>query len=194
MLLLADVDPALRYAFTYTHRIFTIAAPERVRDVFRSPAQAARTLHEVLEDTAAFTREMFGTFGSELLDEDEGVKASTQQPGGQPPQHRIDVDAAQMRRFMATPLGAEIVTRVQLQPPYHSLADSDVVVINTARGRNAAVVDECARKLRTLLNRIREGVGRHYDLFVCDPACLDDPGTVRLTERMRELAGTDAPR
>jgi hypothetical protein len=116
-----------------------------------------------------------------------------QQPSGQPLQHRIDVDAGQVRRFLASPLGAEVVTRVQLQPPYHSLADSDVVVINTARGRNATVVDECARKLRTLLNRIREGVGRHYDLFVCDPGCLDDPGTVRLIERMRELASTNPP-
>jgi hypothetical protein len=187
MLLEADADPALRYAYTYTHRIFVLRAPRDVRDVFRTSNQAALALRDVLDDTAAFASEIFGLFGQDVLDESEGVRTMRQEmPSGSVEKH-VEVSGAQMRRFLNSPLGAEIATRIHLQPLYHPIVDSDIVVINAAGGGDAAVVEQLLEMLRTLFGRIREGTGRHYDLFTCDPSSADDPCTQQLIVRLREL-------
>ncbi len=187
MLLEADADPALRYAFTYTHRIFILRTPREIRDVFRTSNQAALALRDVLDDTAAFASEIFGLFGQELLDESEGVRVTQQEKTPGHVERHVEVSGAQMRRFLNSPLGAEIATRIHLQPLYHPIVDSDIVVINTSGGGDPAVVEQLLGMLRTLFSRIREGTGRHYDLFTCDPAAPDDPGTHQLIVRVREL-------
>ena len=185
MLLEADVDPALRYAYGYTHRVFCMAAPHDVREVFRSTNQAHRALQEVLDDTAAFASEVFGLFGSELMD-DSGWGSQMPVPH-QFAGKRPELSAPQMRRFLSSPLGAEIASRIQLQPLYHSLAESDLIVINTGRASENAAVSECVRQLAALLNHVREGTGRHRHLFACNPSDKNDPGTAKLMARFQEL-------
>jgi hypothetical protein len=185
MLLEADTDPALRYAYSYTHRVFCMAAPSRTQDVFRSPNQAAQALREVLEDTAAFASEIFGLFGSDTLDESDGAVGLLFP--GRLKEERRELSAPQMRRFLRSPLGAEIASRIQLQPAYHSLAESDVIVINTAHGGADSAVEQCMKLLGALLNRIREGTGRHRHLFACDPCDPKDPDAERLMTRFQEL-------
>jgi len=191
MLLEADVDPALRYAYSYTHRVFCMAAPDDIREVFRSPHQAVRALQGVLDDTAAFTSEIFGVFGSELLDDSAGGLSVPLPP--QFRRKRPELSAAQMRRFLSSPLGAEIASRIQLQPNYHSLAESDLIVINTGRGGDHSALEECLRLLEALLHRIREGTGRHRHLFACDPSDEKDPGTDKLMVRLKELLSGGRP-
>ncbi|UCG33166.1 MAG: hypothetical protein JSU68_00760 [Phycisphaerales bacterium] len=185
MLLEADADPSLRYAYGYTHRIFCMAAPSSISDVFRSPRQALRALQEVLDDTAAFAAEIFGLFGSELMD--EIADAVTIPMPSELARRRGELSAAQMRRFLSSPLGAEIASRIQLQPLYHSLAESDCVVINTGREGDGSVLANCVRRLGTLLNRVREGTGKERQLFICDPSDAKDPGTAKLMARLKEL-------
>ena len=107
-------------------------------------------------------------------------------PSG-PSEERVEVSGPQVRRFLNSPLGAEIASRIQLQPDYHSLAESDVVVINAGCGGEDSVVEECIRRLGSLFGRLREGTGRHRDLFACDPCQSNDPRTQKLMSRLAEL-------
>ena len=185
MILEADADPSLQIAYGYTLRVFCMAPPRNIRDVFRSRRQALGALQAVLDDTATFAREIFGLIGSELMDETAGA-VSMPFPG-EVARKRGELSALQMRRFLSSPLGAEVASRIQLQPPYHSLALSDCVVINTGREGDGSVLAECVRLLGTLLNRIREGTGKERQLFICDPSDAHDPGTAKLMARLREL-------
>ena len=189
MLLEADIDHSLRYAFSYSHRIFVMPGPSRVREVFRTSHEAAAALREVMDDTAAFASEIFGLFSSESMDDQDGIKfAEIPMPGGR--EERVEISGSQVRRFLNSPLGAEIASRIQLQPDYHSLAESDVVMINAGMGGDDDAIEECVKRLGSLFGRLRQGTGRHRDLFACDPADPKDPRTKKLKSRIGDLLNT----
>ena len=153
----ADADPVLRCAYPYDHRVFVMPVPNHVQDVFRDPSHAADELQRVLDDTAAFASEIFGLFAK---DEEEDVEPSEDRP---------DLTETQIRGFLYSPLGDELATRIQLQPPYHGLVESDVIIVNTATGKPGPKTDECLRRVERLLDRLSGCSEQRGKLFHCDP-------------------------
>lgn len=182
VLLEADADPNLRYAYPYDHRIFIMPAPAKVEQIFRTPAQAAVALKEVMDDTAAFASEIFGLFDPESDDEPVCQRVRDRHGGTE---ERIEITAEQMRRFMNTSLGAEVASRIQLQPAYHGLMESDIIVLNTAIGGVSDVVDRCSRQIQTLVNRLGEGRRNRPVLFTCDPIDPSDPLREQFLQRLK---------
>lgn len=153
----ADADAALRCAYPYDHRVFVMPVPSRVESVFRDPSCAAEELQRVLDDTVAFASEVFGLF------------AQDDQDDADPSEERPALTDTQMRGFLYSPLGDELATRIQLQPPYHGLVESDVIIVNTAVGEAGWETKECLCRIERLLARTRGALGQRAALFRCDP-------------------------
>jgi hypothetical protein len=182
----ADADPCLRHAYPFEYRIFVMHAPETTEEVFRSTREAAHALKEVMDDTAAFASEIFGLFEGDPLDDSEGVKHRRIIHAGRT-QEELEVSAAQMGRFLSSPLGAEIASRIQLQPEYQALPESDVVLVNTAVRTDFQMLGECIRRIEILLTRIRHDARRNNILCWCDPTDVKDPSLAKLLERLATL-------
>ncbi len=153
----ADADPTLRHAYPYDHRIFVMPLPRKVDEVFRDPTHAAGELQRALDDTASFASEIFGLFannGHEDVD---------------PPEQRPTLTKKQARGFLYSPLGDELATRIQLQPAYHGLVESDVIVVNSATNQVGPTTEKCLRRIDRLLDRARGESGRRGELFLCNP-------------------------
>jgi len=170
----ADADPGLRCAYDYDHRVFVMPRPASCGDVFRDPHQAAKELHRALDDTAAFASEIFGLF-----------QAAEDHP--EPAEDRAELSGAHMRGFLYTPLGDELVTRIQLQPAYHGLVESDLVVVNTRLGPGTAESDECLRRIDQVLSRLRGLTDRRGQLLACDPLNPDDKDFPRMLEALAPM-------
>jgi len=190
VLIEADADPELRYAFPYDHRIFVMPAPTQMSEVFRTPDEAALALRDVMDDTAAFASEIFGLFDADA-DEDENPRLLRLAERGAVIEERLEITSLQMRRFVNSPLGAEIASRIQLQPQYHSLVESDVTIVNMAVGGTTEVVDQCIGQIQTLIARLAEGRITKPVLFNCDLLDYADPLHQRLLERLREILADD---
>jgi energy-coupling factor transporter ATP-binding protein EcfA2 len=172
----ADADPNLRYAYPYDHRIFVMPAPHCVDEVFRSAAEAAGALKDVMDDTAAFASEIFGLFDAEL---DDSASFSVNDRGGVT-EERLEITPAQMRRFVGSPLGAEIASRIQLQPDYHGLIESDIVLVNMGIGGTTSIVDRCIDRIQMLISRLSDAPRNTPQLFACDVLDTKDPLQRRL--------------
>lgn len=175
----ADADPHLRNVYPYDHRLFVMPAPQSLQEVFRTINQAAEALRGVLDDTTAFAREIYGMIDDGLDDDGEH-------------EERPAFTARQLRGFLNSPLGDELATRIQFQPAYHGLVESDVVLINTGVGGMLPIVDECERRLERLLARLRGPSARSGVLFCCDPMDPQDPQRNQLFQRLKELRDEDA--
>lgn len=177
-----DSDPLLRHAYPYDWRVFVMPAPQRMSDVFRSPAQAAEAFTAALNDTAAFAGEIYGLVEKNGDDFDLGDHDS-----------RSDMTAAQVRGLMNTPLGHELATRILLQPSHHGLLDSDILIVNTAVGGTSSVLDGCVRRLEKVLDHLRGPTYSRRLLFACDPADPEDPLRTKLFNRLADLIGCTDP-
>lgn len=184
----ADADPALRHAYTYDYRVFVMACPDSVHRVFRTPEAATEALQEVMQDTAAFASEIFGLFDAGSLDDSFGVEyhPPVSDRAGRRLEH-LEVSESQIHQFFKSPLGGEIASRIQLQPQYHGLVESDVVLINTGVGEEGEALRECVSRLEKLLGRIRHETRRHSLLYWGDIASREDPTNVKLIRRLRTL-------
>jgi len=191
----ADADPALRHAYPYDYRIFIMTAPPDVYSVFRTPDAAAAALHQVLQDTAAFASEIFGLFEDDLFEDSSGVEhfRPVQEYLGAPRIERLNIAEAQIRHFLSSPLGAEIASRIQLQPEYHALVEADVVVVNAKRLNRdrREVLDECISRLQKLLSRVRQDARRQSVLYWGDIR-EGDAARAKLTRRLKSLLVNDA--
>lgn len=189
-----DTDASLRHAYPYDNRIFVMPIPARLHDVFRTPAQAARALQQVMQDTAAFASEIFGLFDDEALDLESG-HAAVPRLGGvrrSPSRHSIEISERQIRTFLATPLGAEIASRIQLHPPYHGLVESDVILVNAGRGDPGGAAEVCLQRIERLMARIRPTACERGLVYSCDLLDPYDPAHPRLIARLKDLVyGTD---
>jgi hypothetical protein len=185
----ADADPALRHAYPYDFRVFVMPAPTDVQAVFRTPRAAAEALQQVMQDTAAFASEIFGLFESESLEDSVGVvyhpPAADRAGGGQV--ERLDINETQIRQFLHSPLGGEIASRIQLQPDYHAMVESDVVLINTGVGGETDALAECLQRIEKLLARIRHDTRRHSVLYWGDINSREDPTYDKLLRRLTAL-------
>jgi hypothetical protein len=180
VLIEADADPYLRNVYPYDRRVFVMRAPVALNEVFRSVRQAAEALEGVLDDTAAFAKEIYG-----MLDEGPFGDADGEH------EDRPEFTLRQMRGFLNSPLGEELATRIQFQPAYHGLVESDVVVINTGVGGTSDVVDECVRRLERLLARLRGPAAHKGAVFCCDPLDKKDPLRKKVLKRLKELLTAD---
>ena len=178
-----DDAPSLRHAFPYDRRVFVMPAPNEFHAIFRRPGEAAAALRKVMQDTEGFAAEMFG-----LLFDETGV----QSPDAYAPEERRRrsakaMDSKEVRRFLNTPLGAEIASRIQLQPGYQGLVESDLVAINTARDAMTKDMGECVQCIERLMARTHQnGVHRRF-LYCCDPQNGDDPVRAKLLRRLAEI-------
>lgn len=193
----ADADPALRHAYPYDYRIFVMNVPADIHTVFRTPDAAASALQQVLQDTAAFASEIFGLFEDEAMDDGLGVEhyhpTFDQDSLGGRRVERLHIAEAQIRHFLSSPLGAEIASRIQLQPDYHALVEADVVIVNSSwvDPRNRDVLDDCVARLQKLLSRVRQDARRQSVLYWGDLRA-DDAARRRLLHRIADLLGSDA--
>jgi hypothetical protein len=179
VLIEADADPYLRNVYPYDRRVFVMRAPESLTEVFRSVKEAAEALRGVLDDTTAFAREIYGML--------EGWPGDTD--GGH--EDRPEFTLAQMRGFLNSPLGEELATRIQFQPAFHGLVESDTVVINAGLGGTSAVVDGCVERLEKLLARLRGPSARKGVIYCCDPLDPKDPLRKKVLKRLKELIRCD---
>lgn len=178
-----DDAPCLRHAFPYDRRVFVMPAPTEFHAVFRRPREAAAALRKVMQDTEGFAAEMFG-----LLFDETGA----QSPDAYAPEERRRrsakaMESDEVRRFLSTPLGAEIASRIQLQPGYQGLVESDIVAINTAPEAMTEAMRECVQCIERLMARAHQnGVHRRF-LYCCDPHNGDDPVRAKLLRRLAEV-------
>lgn len=186
VLIEADADPSLRYAFPYDHRIFVMPPPCTMAEVFRSTLEAAQALREVMDDTAAFASEIFGLFDPNA-DEEDGGHVQRIRERGAVTEERLEITPLQMGRFICSPLGAEVASRIQLQPPYHSLMESDVAIVNKALGGRGAIVGPCLRQIQLLISRVSNGRSLRPILFHCELLDFTDPGQTRLLDQLLSL-------
>ncbi len=134
-----------------------------------------RELQRVLDDTASFASEFFG------------LSTMDGQTDPDPPEERPNLTPTQMRNFLYSPLGDELATRIQLQPPYHGLIESDVVVVNTGVGRRSRESDECLRRITQLLERTRSSSGEGPQLFFCDPCAPNAKMSKKLLAALKPM-------
>lgn len=170
-----DADPALRYAYEYDVRIFVLSPPRSMNELFRPPYEAAITLKQVMDDTAAFASEIFGLFEHGLLGAEEAAAKAILRRGQVPAPGHVTLSADDVKKFLATPLGVEIAARIQLQPAYHGLAESDFILVNTGVGEPSSEMDRALRSLEMFLARIAEGSKRQRPLYRCDLLDRHDP-------------------
>ena len=193
VILEADQDPSIRHAWPYDYRIFAMPAPASVFDVFREPHAAADALRQVMEDTAAFATEIFGLFDANGLDDSKGVhhgRSEVVDAAGQPHQfEHLHVGTSHMRHFLRSPIGAEIASRIQLQPDYHALVEADVVVISATRRGCSRPVRACVDRIEKLLSRIRHDARRRSLLYWGDLNDELDPVRRKLVRRLKVLLG-----
>ncbi|HOW72054.1 MAG TPA: hypothetical protein PKY77_15750 [Phycisphaerae bacterium] len=191
----ADTDPSIRHAYPYDYRVFVMSSPVDIHEVFREPKAAAVALQEVMEDTAAFAAEIFGLFEGDPLDDSSGVKHRKKKVKPRrgsvipTPVEFLDVNETQIHQFLRSPIGAEIASRIQLQPEFHALVEADVVLVNMGRVTAPDVLDECVRRIEKLLSRIRHDSRQHSILYWGDLTCDRDPTRCMLIERLKTLIG-----
>ncbi|UCG16810.1 MAG: hypothetical protein JSV19_02000 [Phycisphaerales bacterium] len=171
----ADADPSLRYAYPYNARLFVMAAPSSVSELFRTDARAAEALRAALDDTTTFAAEMFGLCGESAVPEDDSHE------------DRPKLTASQMRRFLRSPLGRDLASRSQLHPAYHGLIESDVILMNTAIGGATPAVDEAKHRIEAITDCLRSGSARRGCVFCCDPQDPRDPLRNRFFDALRRV-------
>ncbi len=176
VLIEGDADPSLRHAYPYHGRVFVMPSPSSVHNVFRTNAQAADALRAALDDSTVFATEMFGLCGDAAIRDDEGSES------------RPDLDPVRVEQFLRSALGTELGLRCQLQPAYHGLIESDIILINSAVGSPSPAVDEVNHRLESMLHRVQRQRSQTVHLYCCDPLDPRDPLRARFLHALYNLA------
>lgn len=175
----ADADPVLHHAYPYDQQVFVVPAQQSLGHMFRTSHQAARALQDVLDDTAEFAAEVFGLPHSDgYIDDDTRGD-------------RDLLSKSQIRVFLASPLGDQLATQIQLHPEYHGLVESDVVLINAAAGGAPNVGDGCCRRLEGLLTRAAGPTTARGTIFCCDPTDETDPRRREFLDSLKALCSRE---
>lgn len=176
-------DPVLRCAFGYDLRVFVLPPIRDETVVFRTAGDSKRVLQQILRDTSTFSA---GTAG--LAESQVDELGSTGHPLGPPPHlpEAPELRESQVERFLACPLGMELAARVHFQPDFDALADSDLVILNTAAGESLCESDTCWHKIQAMLARLHKPAGKSPLTYACDLVDLQDPMLVRILRRIGE--------
>jgi len=188
----ADDDPSVRHAYPYDYRIFVMSPPTDVHEVFREPEAAALALQQVMQDTATFASEIFGLFDDDDLDDSLGVQHHQEdmlasREGALASLESLEITEEQIRHFLSSPIGAEIASRIQLQPGFHALVEADIALINTGIGSGGEPLEECIRRLQKLLSRLRHDARRHSVLYWGNIADRQTTSHQKLVRRLKRL-------
>jgi len=184
MVIEADADPAVRSAYPFEHRVFVMPIPGHVHEVFRTPQDSAAAMHSVLNDTTAFATEIFGLVKSGGFLDDVETRANGRNRDGD---EKADLSATQWRRFVYTPLGEELITRILLQPPYHGLAESDVIIVNQGLGSRNESTRACLLRLDKLIAKVNRICASQVRRFSCDLYAPPDETTRQLLEALAPM-------
>lgn len=170
VLLETDPEPAFRQASPYDVRAFVAPQARDLYEVFRTPSQAAEAMNSIMQDTQAFAREIYGLIPDGDLDGSQaGSLPAATRASGDP------LTDTQMRHLLSSSVGGAIAARVQFQPDYHALVESDVVMINSARGGKGSVAEDVAARVDKVLAKLPHAPGREPMLAVCDLLNAGDP-------------------
>lgn len=172
---LAEPDASLRYAYEYAARVFLVPPTLTMESVFRPSNEAAVALQEVMQDTAAFASEIFGLFEHGLLGAEDAATKTIVLGRDRGLEQHVSLRPDDVRQFLASPLGVEIASRIQLQPQYHGLAESDLIILNAGDSADTPEADKTLRSLEMFLARIGEATARPRPVYSCDLLDHDDP-------------------
>ncbi len=178
-------DALIRHAISFDMRVFVM--PPIIDDgtVFRNVKESRHALQEILQDSLAFSvGTLTGESGIDDADPDGAGRAVAS-----PAQSADDceLNEAQVRQFLACPLGNELAARVHLQPAFKGLADADLVVLNAAAGECLHESDTCWHRIQALLGKMGRQPPRQPLTYVCDLSDTSDPCVVRILRRMGDL-------
>ncbi len=162
-----DADPNLLQAYPYDFALFIMPSPESENDIFRSKDQVKKAFEAAMNDTAAFTSEIFGVGG---VDDSWSGERKTPRP---------DMSDSQMIRLLDSPLGQELASRIQCHPDYHGLIDSNAIVVNTGIGATSGAADAVVARLETLIND-NSPVNGSRSIYCCDVLDRHDPRRKKL--------------
>lgn len=187
----SDTDPIFRLSHHLETRVFVMAAPEGVHEVFRSHAEAETALRLAMQDTMTFASEVFGMERVPALD-DSGVSLAAGPAQEAGPPRTIDPD--EFERLLQSSLGAEIAARVRLQPDYHSLVDADVSILNAGIGGHGPLTELCTRRVSRLIETLPAGSSRRPRFFSCNLANDSDPQTQQALRAIMQRVCTSGGR
>lgn len=175
-----DAQPCFRHAYPYDVKLFIMAPPPALDVVFRSPVEAAQAVERAMDDTSEFAAELFGldreSLGSGIL------------PALGPKDRRTKATPTQTaEEFIDSEVGTEIAARMQLQPDYHAIIDSDVVLLNEGIDHDPEAAVECSGRLDALLETLRRKLKRQSWFAACNPLDPRDPLTIRALTRIEAL-------
>lgn len=175
-----DALPCFRHAYPYHAKVFLMTTPVSLGNIFRTPTETAGAIDKAMNDTAEFAAQIFGL---EQSSHDSAVL-----PAVDPGERKAYFGSAQsVEEFLASDVGTEITSRMQLQPEYHSIIESDVVLLNEALGRNGDLTEQCAQRIETLLENLRLRLDRQPWFAVCDPADERDSLAQRALQKIEAL-------
>ena len=173
-----NAHPCFRHAYPYDVKVFVMLPPPTLGAMFRSESETAEAIQRAMGDTAEFASELFG-MGAGPQDSTMLPNMKLPDPKAQPPQSIED--------FLNSDVGIEITARMQLQPEYHAIMDSDVILLNVGLSHDEAVTARCARRLDALLETLRQRLGRQHWFVACNPLDYDDPRCQRGLEKIESL-------
>jgi hypothetical protein len=174
-----DADPNLLQAYPYDFEIFIMPAPECETDIFRSKDQVKKAFEAAMNDTAAFTSEIFGVDG---VDDSWSGERKASRPG---------ISETQMMRLLDSPLGQELASRIQCRPDYHGLIDSNAIVVNTGIGATSGAADAVVARLEKLINETGPSKNGR-SIYCCDLLDSNDPRRKKLLTHLEQ--GYPVPR
>lgn len=177
-----DAEPHFRHAYSYDVRVFIMPCPNALADVFRSRQQAEAAVRRAMHDTVDFAEEVFGLTRDARLDTPrDSIKRFDP-----PPVNERDRDVL---AFIDGALGSRLAVQFMLQPCYHVLTDSDVVLLNLGVGPDSDAAELCAHRLQALLDRLKREGTRPAWFAACEPADPEDALSMQAVLRIESLIG-----
>jgi len=162
-----DAEPHFRHAYSYDARVFIMPCPTGLSDVFRSRKQAEEAVRRAMHDTRDFAEEIFGLTREARCDPPrDSIKRFDP-----PPVSERDRDVL---AFIDAALGSRLAVQFMLQPCYHVLIDSDVVLLNLGVGPDGDAAEICAHRLQAIFEQLRREGSRPAWFAACEPADADD--------------------
>lgn len=175
-----DAEPHFRHAYSYDVRVFIMPCPTGLTDVFRSRKQAEDAVRRSMHDTGDFAEEIFG-----LTREADGrAPRDSIKRFDPPPVSERDRDVL---AFIDAALGTRLAVQFMLQPCYHVLIDSDVVLLNLGVGPDGDAAEICAHRLQALIEQLRRDGTRPAWFAACEPADSEDALSMQALLRIESL-------
>ncbi len=175
-----DAEPHFRHAYSFDARVFIMPCPATLADVFRSRREAEDAVRRAMHDTRDFAEEIFGLTREARCDPPrDSIKRFDP-----PPVSDRDRDVL---AFIDAALGSRLAVQFLLQPCYHVLIDSDVVLLNLGVGPDGDAAEICAHRLQAIFDQLRREGSRPAWFAACEPADPEDALGMQALVRIESL-------